>query len=48
MLLKVKEDTLAIRLGSVLTGKAVEIYSTQDINSISNFFPDEADPTHRV
>ena len=36
-LLGVKDDTLAVRLGSLLTGKAAKLYSTLDINTISDF-----------
>lgn len=36
-LLKVEEDTLAVRLGSLLSGKAAELYSTFDTNTISDF-----------
>ncbi|XP_076057552.1 uncharacterized protein LOC143035027 [Oratosquilla oratoria] len=36
-LLHVEEDSLAARLGSTLTGKAAELYSTFDLATISNF-----------
>ncbi|XP_076058196.1 uncharacterized protein LOC143035258 [Oratosquilla oratoria] len=36
-LLQVEEDSLAARLGSTLTGKAAELYSTFDLATISNF-----------
>ena len=36
-LLGAEDDTLAIRLGSLLTGKAAKLYSTLDINTISDF-----------
>lgn len=35
-LLRTEDDTLAVRLGSVLTGKVAEIYSTADTTSNSN------------
>ena len=36
-LLKVDNATYAVRLGSLLTGKAAELYATLDINTISDF-----------
>ncbi|XP_076064956.1 uncharacterized protein LOC143038997 [Oratosquilla oratoria] len=36
-LLQVEEDSLAARLGSTLTGKAAELYSTFDLATISKF-----------
>ncbi|XP_076064947.1 uncharacterized protein LOC143038987 [Oratosquilla oratoria] len=36
-LIQVEEDLLAARLGSTLTGKAAELYSTFDLATISNF-----------
>ncbi|XP_076049187.1 uncharacterized protein LOC143029893 [Oratosquilla oratoria] len=36
-LLQIEEDSLAARLGSTLTGKAAELYSTFDLATISNF-----------
>ncbi|XP_076033642.1 uncharacterized protein LOC143020782 [Oratosquilla oratoria] len=36
-LLQVEEDSLAARLGSTLTGKAAELYSTFDLATTSNF-----------
>ncbi|XP_076067759.1 uncharacterized protein LOC143040565 [Oratosquilla oratoria] len=37
-MLQAEEDSLAARLGSTLTGKAAELYSTFDLATISNFF----------
>ena len=36
-LLKVKGSSLAVRLGSLLTGKAAELYSSLDTDTISDF-----------
>lgn len=36
MLLEVREDTVAVRLGSLLTGKAAKLYSNPDTITISD------------